>query len=143
MVEGNRRPPAFSMKACLVMAVLLAIGQPAMAGEAWQPVYEDGLISVAIDAASLSREKQSVVFREREIMLRAAMDPATMRKIQETQYRRQADCAGRRISLLSRAVFSEQGSLIHYEANRPAAANWEMPKTGRELKLLEAVCGTA
>lgn len=131
------------MKKCLATAALLSIVLPAMAGEAWQPVYEDGLVSVAIDTASLSREKQSVKFREREIMLKPAIDPATMRRIQEIQYRRQADCTGRRISLLSRTVFSEQNSLIHYEANRPAATSWEPPQTGREFKLLEVVCGPA
>lgn len=124
-------------------ALLLPITLPVMAGEAWQPLFEDGFVSVAIDAASLDREKQTVTFRQREIMLKPAIDPASMRKIQEIQYRRQADCTGRRLNVLSRTVFSEQGSLMHYEATRPAAANWDAPQSDKDFKLLEVVCGAA
>lgn len=133
------------MKNFFALAILPAVILPAAAraGEAWQPLYEDGLIRVAIDAASLSRASQAVRFREREVLLKPAMDPAAMRPIREIQYRRQADCASRRLSVLSRAVFSEQGTLMLYESVQPAAANWSTPQTERELKLLDAVCGAA
>jgi len=133
------------MKKFFALAVLPAAILPgtARAGETWQPLYEDGLISVAIDAASLSRINQTVRFRERETLLKPAVDPAAMRPIQEIQYRRQADCDGRRLSVLSRAVFSRQGALMHYEAVRPATANWDAPQTEREIRLLDAVCGAA
>lgn len=145
MAEGNRRALSFGMKKFFALAVLPAAILPAAvwAGEAWQPLYEDGLIRVAIDVASLSRASQAVRFREREIFLKPLMDPAAMRPIREIQYRRQADCASRRLSVLSRAVFSKQGALMHYEAIQPAVASWGAPRTERELKLLDAVCGAA
>jgi hypothetical protein len=113
------------------------------AAEDWQPVYEDASIRVAIDTASLSRSEPNVMFREREVVRQPKMDPAAMRKIQEIQYRRRVDCAHRRLSVLSRAVFSEQGTLMHYEATRPFIADWVAPQSERELRLLDTVCGQA
>ena len=89
------------------------------------------------------REAGSVSFRERETPLQPILDTASMRKIQETQIKRQADCTARRLRQLSRAVFSEKGTLILYESIRPQAAVWIMPESEREIRLLEAVCGPA
>lgn len=132
------------MRMRLAAAAFLAGVLPAAAaGEAWQPLYEDGAISVWIDAASLSRREQTWVFRERESLHMPLLDEASMRRIQEIRYLRQADCASHQLSTLSRAEFSEQGVLVHYEARRPDAAHWETPSSSRELRLLEAVCGQA
>ncbi len=124
-------------------AILFGILPEVQAGEAWQPVFEDGLIIVAIDTASIRREKQIAVFRERQVLRRPEVDPESMRHIHEVQYRRQADCSGRTLSELSRAVFSVQGTLVRYEANSPTSARWEPPQSDKDFRLIEAVCGQA
>jgi hypothetical protein len=133
------------MRKYLHLAVLLLCMRlpAAQADEAWQLVYEDASLSASIDTANISRQAQMVIFREREILHKPELDPATMRKIQETQYRLQVNCTSRRLRELSRAVFSEQGALMHYEATSPAKAHWEAPQSEKDLKLLEAVCGPA
>lgn len=131
------------MKACLATLVLLGATTSAGAGEVWQPLYEDEVISVAIDAASLSRREQVRVFRERESLRKPVLDQASMRRVQEIRYLRQVDCTTQQLSTLSRAEFSEHGVLVFYEAKRPEAAAWEDPRTSREVRLLEAVCGMA
>jgi hypothetical protein len=131
---------------CLWLKAALLLGMmplASMAGEAWQRVYDDASMSVYIDTASLVREAGSVSFRERETPAQPILDTASMRKIQETQFKRQADCTTRRIRLLSRAMFSEKGTLVLYESIRPQAAVWEMPQSRRDISLLEAVCGPA
>ena len=129
------KPLAAFLLACLV--------PPASAGEDWQKLYEDGAISVSVDAASLSRRGQNWVFRERELMREPQLDPASMRRIREIRFLRQADCAAHRLNTLSRAEFSEHGVMVHYEARRAEEAAWDGPRSGRELRLLLAVCGPA
>lgn len=132
------------MKTLLALsALLIGISPKAQAGEAWQTVFEDASVSVAIDSASIRREKKIAVFRERHILRNQEVDMASLRRIQEIQYRRQADCSRRSLSELSRAVFSEQGALMQYEANHPSQVKWEAPRSGRDIKLIEAVCGLA
>jgi hypothetical protein len=130
------------MKGLPAAAFLLAVSLPA-AAENWRPLYEDDAIGVSVDTASLSRREQFVVFREREFFHKPELDPASMRPVQEVRYLRQADCALRKLSTLSRAAFSAQGVMVQYEATKPEAATWELPRTGRELRLLEVVCGPA
>ena len=122
---------------------LCCLSAAAGAGESWQAVYEDGSVIVSIDTASVAGAKPLVSFREREILLQPRIDPASMRRIQEIQTRRQADCASRGFSVLSRAAFSEQGTLVYYESTRPGAARWETPQSERDIKLLESACGPA
>lgn len=130
-------------KLFVISALLVCNLSMAQAGESWQTVFEDAAVSVAIDNASIRRQSQIAVFRERRVMLKPEIDQASMRRVQEIQYRRQVDCAGRMLSELSRAVFSEQGALIHYEANLPVQAKWESPQSGKDLKLIEMVCRPA
>lgn len=124
--------------AALALGLLPAAGE---AGEAWQPVYADASISVSVDTASLNPQGHAVSFRERETLREPKMDSASMRRIQEIQYRRNADCAGRKLGTLSRAEFSEKGTLVSYEAINPGAVTQEPARSDRELKVLEAVCG--
>jgi hypothetical protein len=123
--------------------VLCCLSVAADAGESWQAVYADESTIVSIDTASVAVTKPLVSFREREVMLQPRIDPASMRHIQEIQSRRQADCASRSLSVLSRMAFSEQGTLVYYEATRPSAARWETPQSEREIRLLESACGPA
>lgn len=126
----------------IAFGVLLAgIINAAQGGEAWQAVYEDAKVRVAVDAASIRREKQTVTFRERHALTVAEVDPESLRRIVEVQYRRLADCRKKRLAVLSQAMFSEQDALVHYEAAKPEKLNWLAPRTGQEMKIYEWVCG--
>jgi hypothetical protein len=131
------------MRRRLATVVMLGAMLPAGADEAWRQLYVDAAVSVSIDASSLSRREQTWVFRERELLHAPALDQASMRRIREIRYLRQADCAANRLSTLSLAVFSEHGVMVHYEARQPEAALWDAPRSSREVRLLEAVCGPA
>ena len=113
----------------------------AQGGEAWQAVFEDATVRVAVDVASLRREKQTVSFRERHALAVSKVDPESLRRIVEVQYRRLADCRKRRLAVLSQAMFSEQDALVHYEASRPGKLNWLAPRNEQEIRLYEWVCG--
>lgn len=126
----------------IACGVLLAgIMNAAQCGEAWQAVYEDATVRVAVDAASIRREKQTVSFRERHALTVAEVDPESLRRIVEIQYRRIVDCRKKRLAELSKAMFSEQDALVHYEAARPEKLNWLAPRNEREARLYEWVCG--
>lgn len=143
---GSGKPLRFRRwhETWLPAAVLLAASLPATGtGGNWQLIYEDAAISVSLDAASLSRREPVASFREREFLRIPELDQASMRPVQEIRYLRQADCAARKLGTLSRAVFSAQGVMVHYEARKPEAVNWEAPGSAREIRLLEAVCGPA
>lgn len=126
-----------------VLALFLCGLPTAQGGEVWKPLFESDSVSVAIDMASIRREETIAVFRERQILLKPELDPASMRNIREVQYRRQIDCTGRILGELSRAVFSVEGTLMHYESSRPDAARWEPPQSEKDIKLIETVCGQA
>lgn len=113
------------------------------AEEVWQQVFADETRVVSVDAASFSRQKQRVVFRERHVLLPPQADPESLRKIAEVQYRRMADCAGRKLTVLSRAAFSETNALVHYEAVLVGKANWIVPRSALENSLLVRACGAA
>jgi hypothetical protein len=121
--------------------LLSGVMNAAQGGEAWQAVYEDATVRVAVDAASIRREKQTVAFRERHVLAVAEVDPESLRRIVEIQYRRLADCRKKRLAVLSQAMFSEQDALVHYEAAKPEKLNWLAPRTGQEMKIYEWVCG--
>jgi protoheme ferro-lyase len=123
--------------------LLLSAGMnAAQGGEAWQAVYEDASIRVAVDAASIRREKQTLIFRERHVLATAEIDPESLRRIVEIQYRRLVDCRKKRSAVLSRAMFSDQDALVHYESSRPGKLNWLAPNTEQEIRLYEWACGT-
>jgi hypothetical protein len=121
--------------------LLAGMMNAAQGGEAWQQVYEDATIRVAIDSASIRREKQTVTFRERHVLATAEIDPESLRRIVEIQYRRLVDCRKKRLAVLSRAMFSDQDALVHYESSRPGRLNWLAPRNEREIRLYEWVCG--
>lgn len=110
-------------------------------GEAWQAVYEDAMVQVAVDTASIRRDGQNVMFRERHVLIAAEVDPESLRRIVEVQYRRLADCHKKRLAVLSQARFSEQDALVHYVASRPEKLNWLPPRSKQEIRLYEWVCG--
>lgn len=123
------------------LLVALLAGNQACAAEAWRPVFEDERIAVFVDVASFARQGSNVRFRERELMHVAYLDAGSLRRITEVQYRRLANCASRRLALLSRAVFSQNSALVGYEAIRPDKAVWFEPVTQRDAAVLLMVCG--
>jgi hypothetical protein len=126
----------------LAAGVLLAALAPVVHGsEAWHEVYATAGSKVAVDAASLRREKQIVSFRERHVLLAAEVDAASLRPIAEIQYRRLADCQTKRLARLSRAMFSDADALVHYEAARPGRTQWAPPRGDEERRVYEWVCG--
>jgi hypothetical protein len=82
-----------------------------------------------------------VAFRERHVLAVAEVDPESLRRIVEIQYRRLADCRKKRLAVLSQAMFSEQDALVHYEAAKPEKLNWLAPRNEQEIRLYEWVCG--
>ncbi len=130
------------MKAALLL-MLAGWSAGVCAEEVWQPVFTDETRVVSVNAASFARQKQRVVFRERHVLLPPQTDPESLRKIAEVQYRRAVDCADRRLAVLSRAAFSENNALVHYEAVQPGKANWIVPRSTLESNLLVRACGVA
>lgn len=131
------------MKGLATLLLSLVPCLQAFAAEDWKPLYEDATITVAVDAASLDRGEPIRLFRERESLHQPELDQASMRKVHEKRYLRQADCANRQLSTLSHIEFSEHGVLVFYEARQPGSVDWAAARTAREIRLLEAVCGPA
>ncbi|NWG39437.1 MAG: hypothetical protein HXY27_05670 [Hydrogenophilaceae bacterium] len=122
------------------MALYAGAVSLAHAGEAWQPVYEDEAVRVSIDSASISRNGQIVMFRERHALARAEIDQTSLRRIVEIQIRRAVDCRKRRFAIQSKAMFTEQDSMVRYEASRPEKPNWQPPQNEQEVRVYEWVC---
>lgn len=129
------------MKAGLFLAFWLMMATAA--AESWRIVYQGGGTTVSFDAASLKWTGQVVMFRERVAFQPAQIDPASLRRISEVQYRKLADCSFRQMALLSRAVFSENSALVGYEAVHVNKARWQAPQTEQDVTTLIAVCGSA
>lgn len=110
--------------------------------EAWQMVYEDALLRVEVDMASIRHDARVVTFRERHIPAVAEIDPASLRRIVEIQARRSVDCNKKRFALLSRAVFSDRDALVGYEASKKENPKWVEANADRETKLFELICGS-
>lgn len=128
----------------LAAAMVLGLSPPAaVADETWRLLFADAFSGISIDQASLGWQEQIRVFRERESLHAPMIDKASMRRILEIRYLRQADCTAGGLRSLSRAVFSEHGVLVEYEATRPDAAVWNLPISDSEFKLFEAVCAAA
>jgi hypothetical protein len=114
----------------------------AQAGEAWQPVYEDAATRVSIDAASIRKEGQIVTFRERHVLAKAETDAESLRRIVEIQIRRAVDCRKKRLAVQSRAMFTDQDSMVRYEASRLEKPNWQAPRNEHEVRIHEWVCAS-
>lgn len=128
------------LAAALVLAAWASWGWTA---ESWQLVAKDAAASVWVDLASLTRQNQHVVFRERHILIAPQIDPESLRKISEIQYRRLADCQGRKLAVLSRAVFTGNIALVQYEAVHPSRAVLYFPQSDQDQRTLVMVCGAA
>lgn len=127
------------MKARWFLAVWLAMSTAS--AESWQIVYQGEGLAVSIDAGNLNRMGQAVMFRERRVFHPAQIEPTSLRKISEIQYRKLADCSSRQLAVLSQAAFSENSALVGYEAIRTDKARWQPPGTEPDFRALIKVCG--
>lgn len=114
---------------------------PAWANGRWQVVSETPVEVVAIDLSSIETGKDQVVFHERHTLQGGQTDPGSLRPIREVLIKQRMDCRGRRIALVSRAVFSSDDALISYEAVQPRLAKWQ--PVAPDAPVYRLVCGTS
>lgn len=122
-----------------VFACLSAL--PVLADGPWRVVAESGSESVLIDFGSLQRSAGQVSFRERRIVRDGQAHSGSLRPVRDVLAKRLADCRGRRIATLSRAVFSDNDALIDHQATRPHQAVWQPVPSADPL--FEQVCGSS
>jgi len=108
----------FGLLAC-VMAML------AWANGPWQVVMDTPAERVAVDLSSIQASNDHVSFREMHTLRAGQTDPGSLRPMREVLIKQMIDCRGRRIALLSRAVFSDDDAMISYQAVQPHLAKWQ------------------
>jgi hypothetical protein len=109
----------------LLGLVAWVMATPGWANGPWQVVRESQSEVVAIDLSSLETGEEHVSFRERHALHAGQTDPDSLRPIREVLVKQMMDCSGRRIALLSRAVFSSDDAMISYQAVKPHLALWQ------------------
>jgi hypothetical protein len=122
----------FGLIAC-VMAM------PAWANGPWQVVRDTPAEVIAIDLSSIQTSPSHVGFRERHTLRGGQTDPGSMRPMREVLVKQMIDCRGRRIALLSRAVFSDDDAMINYQAVQPRLAQWH--PIAKDDPVYGLVCG--
>ena len=126
------------MRAVLGLAASV-MAAPILANGLWQVVKETPAEIISIERSDLQHGTGRVSFRERHVFRGRQIDPDSLRPIREILVKRMADCPGRRIATLSRAVFSDDDAMINYRAVRPLHAEWlVMAKDDMTFRL---VCG--
>lgn len=113
---------------------------PAVANGRWQVMAESTSETTSIELSSIEHAANRVSFRVRHALRDGQVDPNTQRPMREILDKRMVDCRNRRVATLSRAVFSDNDALIHYQVVRPAKAEW-MAMTADD-PLFKLVCGT-
>lgn len=120
----------------LVVALLTT---PAWSTTGWLVVQQTPARTVAIDMSSRERLAEGVRFRERHRLHGEQLDPHSRRTIREVLHKRQLDCRARRITTLTRAVFSEHDALIEHHAVHPGNAVWQA--VAPDDPVFRTVCG--
>ncbi|MHB1085337.1 MAG: hypothetical protein ACYCZA_10910 [Thiobacillus sp.] len=126
------------MRAVLGVAASM-LAAPILANGQWQVVKETPAETISVERPDLHHSTGRVRFRERHVFRGRQIDPASLRPIREILVKRMADCPGRRIATLSRAVFSDNDALIDYRAVRPLHAEWIV--MARDDMTFRLVCG--
>jgi len=121
-----------------VLVCLLAY--PAVANGRWQVMAESPSEITSIELSSIARKAHRVSFRVRHALRDGQVDLNTQRPMREILAKRMVDCRSRRVATLSRAVFSDNDALIHYQAVRPVQAEWTAMTA--DDPLFKLVCGT-
>ncbi|MDP1864246.1 MAG: hypothetical protein Q8K52_10110 [Thiobacillus sp.] len=118
---------------CVLACPVVAYGQ-------WQVMAESPSETTSIELSSIARTAHRVSFRVRHALRGGQMDLSTQRPMREILARRMVDCRSRRVATLSRAVFSDNDALIHYQASQPAKAEWAAMTA--DDPLFKLLCGT-
>ena len=121
----------------LLMCVLAC---PAVANGRWQVMAESPSETSSIELSSIERTANRVSFHIRHTLRDGRIDLNTQRPMREILLKRMVDCRSRRVATLSRAVFSDNDALIHYQAVQPAKAEWTTMTA--DDPLFKLVCGT-
>lgn len=138
---GGKRVACCSELIRAAAGVLMCVlAYPAVANGRWQVMAESPSETTSIELSSIERTAHRVSFRVRHALRGGQVDLNTQRPMRETLAKRMVDCRGRRVATLSRAVFSDNDALIHYQAVRPAKAEW-MAMTADD-PLLKLLCGS-
>ena len=118
--------------------LLWMLALSAEANGRWEVMRESPAETIALEASSLDRVADRVSFRLRQVPRDAPLDASSQRPVREILLEHMVDCRSRRMATLSRAVFSDNDAMIHYQAVRPLKAEWAlMPK---DDPLLKRVC---
>lgn len=104
--------------------LVCVLAYPAVANGQWQVMAESPSETTSIELSSIVRAAHRVSFRVRQALRDGQMDLNTQRPMCEILARRMVDCRSRRVATLSRAVFSDKDTLIHYQTAQPAKAEW-------------------
>jgi len=112
-------------RAVLALAAWVLVMPAGAADGTWRIVAETPGEAVSIDFASLQRKGERVSFRERRVMRGTQTDPNSLRPMREVLSKRMVDCRTRRITTLSRAVFSDDDAMIDHQATRLQQAVWQ------------------
>ncbi|WP_274572499.1 surface-adhesin E family protein [Neisseria leonii] len=98
---------------CMLMLAACAAG-PQVEGQ-WQPLGEtaDGNIRVAVDKASIKRNGQSVIFRDRKVVVK----PAEMRYVNTPSYKTalgewEIHCTNRTYRLTALTLLAANGQVV-------------------------------
>ena len=128
------------MKRAVLALAAWGLVMPAGAtGGTWRIVAETPGEAVSIDFASLQRKGERVSFRERRVMRGTQTDPNSLRPMREVLSKRMIDCRTRRITTLSRAVFSDDDAMIDHQATRLHQAVWQ--PVAIEDPVFKPLCG--
>ena len=113
------------MRVVLALAAGLLVMPAGAADGTWRVVADTPGETILIDFASLQRKGERVSFRERRVMRGTQTDPNSLRPMREVLSKRMVDCRARRITTLSRAVFSDDDAMIDHQATRLQQAVWQ------------------
>lgn len=113
------------MRAGLALVAWLLVMPAGAADGTWRVVAETPGEVISVDFASLQRKGERVSFRERRVMRGAQVDSNSLRPVREVLSKRVVDCRARRITTLSRAVFSDDDAMIDHQATRLQRAVWQ------------------
>lgn len=121
-----------------LLACVLAF--PAWGDARWQVMTESPAETVSIELSSLERVADRVSFRVRHALRDGQLEPGSQRTMREILSKRMVDCRGRRMAILSRAVFSDNDAIISYQAVHPQKAEWQ--PMAMDDPLFKRVCGS-
>lgn len=139
MGGGRRVAGGDELKRAVLALLAWGLAFPAGANGRWQVMAESPAEVISIELSSLERAAGRVSFRVRHVLRGGQFDANSLRPMREILAKRMVDCRSRRVATLSRAVFSDNDAMIHYQAIRPAQAEWQaMPK---DDPLFRLVCG--